>query len=48
MADGPDPVLALAWSFLLDFFAAGASVVLEAGRFLFVAVGCAGECALRT
>ena len=43
-----DAVLALAWSVLLDFFAAGASVVLGAGRFLLAAAGCAVECAVRT
>ena len=32
----------------LVFFAGGASVVLEAGRFLLAAVGCTVECAVRT
>ena len=47
MVDGSDAVLALAWSIILDIFAAGASVVLDAVRFLLVAAGCAVECAVR-
>ena len=46
MADGSDAVLALAWSVLLDFFAASASVVLAASR-MRAAAGCAVECAVR-
>ena len=45
---GSEAVLVLAWSDLLDLFADGASVVLEAGRFLLAAAGCAVECAVRT
>ena len=45
MADGSDAVLALVWSALLDFFAAGVSVVFSAaGR---LRAGCAVECAVR-
>ena len=45
-----DAVLALAWSVLLDFFAAGASLGFSAAadRFLLAAAGCAVECAVRT
>ena len=46
MADGSDAVLALAWSVLLDFLAAGASVFLAADGLLAVA-GCGVECAVR-
>ena len=47
MADGSDAVLALVWSALLDFFAAGASVFLLVAVRLRAAAGCAVECAVR-
>ena len=43
---GSDAVLVLAWSDLLVFLGAGASVFLAAGRLRAVA-GCAVECAVR-
>ena len=41
MADDSDAVLTLAWSILLDFFAAGTSVFLAVGLFLLGAIECA-------
>ena len=41
---GSDAVLALAWSDLLDFLAAGASAVLATVR---LRAGCGVECAVR-
>ena len=47
MADGSDPVLALVWSALLDFFAAGASVFFLVAVHLQAAAGCAVECEIQ-